>query len=431
MNKRIGCVLLAAVLFQGAMAQSGTNSPYSQYGFGVLADQTTGFNRGMNGVGVGFREHNQVNPLNPASYSSIDSLTFILDAGVSAQITNFEENGVKKNARNSDFEYVAASFRLMRGVGVSFGLLPFSNVGYNYSATNYLTADKSTYYINNYAGDGGFHQVYFGTGIQLFKGLSVGANIGYLWGSYTRTITNAYSDPYVNSLVKVYSASVKNYKLDAGLQYSFNLGKKDKLTLGATYGFGHKLHANPECKLISVNAQAGVSDTTMFVVDNGLELPATISAGFSVNHNNSLRFGADYSLQKWASIGFPDYTVENGQQQYALNSNYFKDRHKFTVGADICKDESGRRYIDRVHLRAGFSYATPYLIINGQDGPKELSATLGFGIPIINVYNNRSMLNISAQWSQRSAASLIKENTFRINIGITFNEKWFEKWKVR
>jgi len=24
----------------------------------------------------------------------------------------------------------------------------------------------------------------------------------------------------------------------------------------------------------------------------------------------------------------------------------------------------------------------------------------------------------------------VKENTFRINIGLTFNERWFAKWKV-
>lgn len=77
-------------------AQSGTNSPYSQYGLGILSDQTSGFNRGMNGVGLGFHEHNQVNYLNPASYASLDSMTFILDAGISGQVTNFEENDVTK-----------------------------------------------------------------------------------------------------------------------------------------------------------------------------------------------------------------------------------------------------------------------------------------------------------------------------------------------
>ena len=53
-----------------------------------------------------------------------------------------------------------------------------------------------------------------------------------------------------------------------------------------------------------------------------------------------------------------------------------------------------------------------------------------FGIPIINGFNNRSVLNISGQWVKRSADNLITENTFRINIGLTFNERWFAKWKV-
>lgn len=120
-------LILATLLLGSTLmvnAQSGTNSPYSQYGLGVLSDQTSGFNRGMNGVGLGFHEHNQVNYLNPASYSNIDSLSFILDAGISGQITNFNENGVKKNAKNANFEYVVAGLRVAKHVGVSFGILP-------------------------------------------------------------------------------------------------------------------------------------------------------------------------------------------------------------------------------------------------------------------------------------------------------------------
>ena len=40
------------------------------------------------------------------------------------------------------------------------------------------------------------------------------------------------------------------------------------------------------------------------------------------------------------------------------------------------------------------------------------------------------MVNISAQWVQRSADGLIRENAFRLNLGITFNERWFMKWKL-
>ena len=55
----------------------------------------------------------------------------------------------------------------------------------------------------------------------------------------------------------------------------------------------------------------------------------------------------------------------------------------------------------------------------------------GFGIPIMNSYNSRSLLNISGQWVKNSADGLIKENVFRINIGLTFNEGWFKKWKMQ
>ena len=77
MNKFIGCLVLSALTTMSAFAQSGTNSPYSQYGIGDMADEGVGFNKGMGGVGYGFRKGNEVNPLNPASYASIDSVTMI------------------------------------------------------------------------------------------------------------------------------------------------------------------------------------------------------------------------------------------------------------------------------------------------------------------------------------------------------------------
>ena len=68
-------------------------------------------------------------------------------------------------------------------VGVSFGLIPFTNIGYNYSVTDYLDGDRSTTYTNTYSGSGGIHQVYFGAGWEFLKGLSIGANVSYIWGS--------------------------------------------------------------------------------------------------------------------------------------------------------------------------------------------------------------------------------------------------------
>ena len=127
----------------------------------------------------------------------------------------------------------------------------------------------------------------------------------------------------------------------------------------------------------------------------------------------------------------PEYRSENGVVSYAMRSGMYKDRHRVTLGAEYCPGEYNRHFLNRVRYRVGVSYATPYYYINGIEGPKELSASLGFGIPIMNSWNNRSILNISGQWVRRSAAEYIMENTFRINIGLTFNERWFAKWKVQ
>ena len=77
-------LLLAQCLSCGkgsvAWAQTnGCNSPYSRFGLGLLTDQPQGFNKSMGGVGLGVRVGNRVNTINPASYSAIDSLSFIMD----------------------------------------------------------------------------------------------------------------------------------------------------------------------------------------------------------------------------------------------------------------------------------------------------------------------------------------------------------------
>lgn len=419
-----------AIFSFDAFAQSGTNSPYSQFGLGILSDQTSGFNRGMNGLGLGFREHNQVNYLNPASYSAIDSLSFIFDVGASGQITNFQDGDVKKNANNADLEYVVAGFRLFRHLGVSAGLIPFTNIGYNYSNSNYVGGSLSTLATNTYSGSGGVHEVYFGAGWEPFKGFSIGANIGYLWGDYERSLINSYSDSYANTLSKYYTGDVRSYKLDVGVQYTAHVMKKDWLTLGVTYTLGHKLGADPQCQVISTNSSTSVSDTATYVVNNGLEMPDMFGVGLTWNHDNKWKVGIDYSLQKWADTEYPEYSVVNDVPQYTLQKDLFKDRHKFTIGGEYIPKANSRNFFNRIHYRAGVSYATPYIKVNGQDGPKEISASIGFGIPIMNAYNNRSVLNISGQFVRSDASGLIKENTFRINIGLTFNERWFAKWKV-
>jgi len=53
----------------------------------------------MGGLGVGLRQGTYVNAVNPASYSAVDSMTFIFDFGASTGITWYAENGKKDNRK--------------------------------------------------------------------------------------------------------------------------------------------------------------------------------------------------------------------------------------------------------------------------------------------------------------------------------------------
>lgn len=429
--RRILMVWLACLAALPFFAQgNGTISPYSQYGFGTLSEQSGGYNRGMNGVGLGFREHNQLNVTNPASYSAIDSLSFLFDVGASGTFTSFLENGKRKNSRSGSVDYILAGFRAFKHVGVSFGFLPFSKTKYDYSFTSDLDYEEQSTYTNTYSGSGALSQVFLGFGWEPFKGFSLGVNGSYLWGSTTKMVTNVYSDASISGLLKEYSAKVSNYKVDFGVQISVPFNKKDKLTLGATYGLGHSLNADAQCLVVSVNTQTSVSDTTKYSVADAYKLPTMIGGGLAWNHNNQLKIGFDYTYQKWTESAFPIYEVVNDVPSFRLDNDYFLDRHKFNVGMEYCRDEYGRKFAQRIRYRLGASYTTPYYKINQADGPKEIAVSAGVALPIVNSWNNRSFLNISAQWVRNEAKGLLREDVFRISLGLTFNERWFMKWKV-
>lgn len=411
----------------GASAQGGTKSPYSQFGIGTLSDQSQSMGRGMNGVGYGLRQSNMVNTLNPASYSSVDSLTMLFDMGLSGQMTHFEEGSTKRNASIANFEYVVGSFRAWKNVGMSFGVLPFSNVGYNYQTT---TKDMTTgTLVENYAGNGGTNQVFLGVGVRPFKPLSLGVNVSYFWGTIDRSVSPV-SSAASNTLKKTYSTTINSYKLDIGAQWTQPIGKQDCLTLGAVFGLGHNLNNRADMTVVSTNSVSSLNDTTKFSVSDAMALPMTFGAGLSYNHAGKLTLAADYTLEKWGDVKSPAYNAAHNS--YELQRGLLEDRMKVNVGIDWLPRPvyQGSKFLQLIHYRLGAGFATPYYNINGKDGPRELSISAGFGIPIINYHNNRSLLNISGQWVRSAADGFITENTFRINIGITFNERWFMKWKV-
>ena len=410
-------VFLLMTVSGAAIAQNNTNSPYTRYGYGQLADQGSGNSKAMGGIAYGLRDRYQTNFVNPASYTAIDSLTFIFDGGISLQNTNFSDGKLKMNAKNSSFDYITMQFRLGKWAAMSLGLLPYSNVGYSlgeYREDPDVETSSSTV---TYSGEGGLHQLYLGAGFKILKNLSVGANISYLWGDVTRTIAEQFpSNSAIMPLTTVSNVAIKSYKLDFGAQYTQRFGKKHEMTVGAVFTPGHNLSNDTYFQDQLGNSNTGssitVRDTTVTC-----GTPMTLGAGVTYTYDDRLTVGADFMFQNWSSV------------TYMNEDDAFCNRTKISVGAEYLPNPLGRSYLAHVKYRLGAYYSQPYYKIRGERAANEYGVTAGFGLPIPRT---RSVLSLSAQYVRTEGrnAAFVNENTLRICIGVTFNERWFFKRRV-
>ena len=409
-------ILFATLLTLPVVAENGLNSPYTRFGFGQLSSMETGTSKGMGGTGIGVRNNNQINLLNPASYAAVDTLTFLLDVGMSVGNTNFSEgqskDRVAMNSGSATFDYLAMQFRIVPRLGMTIGLTPFSNIGYNFSQTITKDYDDESQLTatNRYNGVGGLRQVTAGLGYMPFKGLSIGANISYVYGEIYHYVYNQYSDANITSRTRMYRCDVSTYNADFGIQYQ-GIINKNKFTIGATYQPGHSI--DDEAYVIeTISANDTIGRST-------LSMPSTYGAGISYTYDDRLTIAADYSLQRYGDVTF--FGAKGA------------DRHRASVGMEYIPEHLTRKLFRRARYRAGLHYATAHYTVDGKRGPTEYGATVGIGLPIMNRWNGKSVINISGQYIHvhPSAPGMITENSLRLNIGISINETWFNKWKVQ
>ncbi len=437
-TKRLILSLALTITASIATGQTnGSNSPYSRYGYGLLSDRANGFNKGMGGVAYGMRSATELNSKNPATYAWLDSLTFLFDVGISLQNGNFDAGTQRVNAKNTSMDYLQAGFRAAKGLGMTVGMVPYSTIGYKVSSTGKETYDPITGYdvqTQTYRGDGGVHEVFYGIGWSPFKDFSIGGNAGYLWGSLNHLAYEEHSNSAINTRRTEYDAHLRTWKLDAGLQYTIASKKSGIWTLGATYGVGHDANSSARRYRQTLSSGALVSGDSIST-RKAFQLPHTIGVGLGWNYYRRIRVGVDYTFEKWGDVKYP---YSNGNR-WESTAGKMLDKHSFAAGIEFMPKPNGIKWGDHVVYRAGVSYSTPYTKVehNGKwvDGPTNLAVSLGLGLPIATKYDrsgHHSIFNLAAQYERVKPKypGMVTENYFRISIGITFNERWFMKWKV-
>ena len=415
-----------------AIAQTnGSNSPYSRYGLGLLHDGAQSFNKGMSGLSYALNDGQQLNFRNPASYAAIDSAAFLFDIGMTLQHANIGTKGNRQNARNVNVDHIAAGFRMLPGFGLSLGLRPYSTIGYNLSNTSTFERNGiDVTQTETYNGDGGLHDIYIGLGYRPFKGLAIGFNAAYMWGDLTHTVLASFSDNTIYSRNRKYEATVSTYKLEFGLQYATRLSSVSKASLGMTYGVGHKIGSRANYYDQQLSGSTVVTADTQRV-NKAFALPHTFGIGLAWQYRDRLRVGFDYTYQGWKDCTMPTLV----DASYLTNKDQLKDRHTFVLGADYMPNPISSYWRHHLRYSIGLSYSTPYVKVNGQDGPAEYGASLGVAMPLVSRYTyfgNYPTLHLSAGYRRIDPKQSwqVAENYLWFSVGFTFNELWFQKWRV-
>lgn len=412
--------LFSALFIMGAVAanaQSSTNSPYTRYGLGELSDQAFAHNAAMGGIGYALRSSEQINVMNPASYSAVDSLSFMFDIGMGLKSSNYQENGYKTNAKNASFDYLAMQFRLHPRVGFAVGFTPYSNVGYKFSRTSDIENSDDVTLTNTFYGDGGLQQIFGGIGFKILDNLSIGANVGYLYGEidYQTLATLSNGGDQTTTYNNI---SINSYIANFGLQYTQKLSKTDKVTLGLVYGLGHDLKST-ETKGIQVTDGSSYSELTEETIKDSYGIPSTFGAGLTWQHKQNLTVGADYTLQQFENV------------KYDNSTDFYKNRTRIGAGIEYMPSLYGRNYLSRIRYRAGAYYSSSYMKLPEYDGPKEWGVSAGLGLPL-HLFQRNTVLSITGQYVRvlPSVKGMLSENRFVLKLGLTFNEHWFMKWRV-
>lgn len=410
-DKKILFALLVATMgFACAQAQIVT-TPYSKMGYGLLNDNVSSIQRSMGGVGYAMKGGSIINVMNPASYADVDSLTFLWDVGI--DLTNVWSKELDNKGYNfgGGLDYLTGHFKVAKGLGASFGLLPYASVGYAYGGSINGGSESRS-------GSGGFNQLYVGLGYQPLKNLNVGFNFAYLFGNTSNTtLISSSSTSYFTRNMKL-----RDWNTQVGIQYSLPLAKgRDLLTVGATFQPKKAFHGDSWGT--KFDTQDSKVDTIAYPSMKGnYEQAASIGAGISYVWNRKLTVEADYTYQKWSKAKYmPIVGMEPETMQ-------FDDRWKIAAGLQYTPNRRGS-YVGAMSFRAGVFYNHDYLNFNGNN-VRDYGASIGLGLP---APGSKTTVNLGVEWRHRetSPTHLITENYLNITLGVNFNEMWFWKSRIR
>lgn len=418
MKKIFLLTILWFCAWQG-FAQDNIGTPYSIYGFGLIPENTGAYTA-MGGVSAAMRDNLNINYLNPASYTALDSNHFYFQLGVTGEYTYLSTHKESSQYRVAQNAALNMAFRLYKNLYFSLGFTEKSDIGYDLLYTTLITGSDNAYFNQNIEGEGGLNDVYLGLGWK-YKNFSIGLNTSYVFGKIEKrqTLSAQLENSYMIRTSE--NNRVNNVLFEPGFQYVCKLSPKSLLTLGTTFNLTQRLRAKKE--FISYQINSGTGNTTTpdeITMNRGyIKYPFRIVGGFDYSYKNRWEVAGDYTFQKMS-----DYE-EFGKSQH------LEDYHKGAVGVSWLPSAYGRYWRQRnKYMVGGYFIKSPVRVKNTDIHTYALTA--GIQMPFVIQRSGTFLLGAALDLGIRGTEKngLIQEKFVRLRINIAFNEYWFMKRKI-
>ncbi len=417
-------LVVAVVLSAAESWGQAAPSPFTTYGIGEFYGNGLVHNQGT-GTGVAHPQYWNVNNQNPALL--VYNTFSVFQVGVVGESRRIQ--GDTTNERNSggNLNYFVFSFPVkLTKWTTSVGLMPYTNVDFNFQypayATDFMGAVVDTV-IARESGAGGLTQVYWSNGVRLTKELSVGVKAAYHFGPISNVYSNILTtnvnqgDPYTVNIEN--KKNIRGFNFGVGASFSKDsLGRRHdkRFSVGATYNLASDYRAKMVDR-ISRTTLAGdtLEKYTLSTANGTVSVPQSFTIGVAYGRGTRWNVSTEYFYQNWADFKSVSADDEGLQKSW-----------RWSLGGDYTPDPLAlENYLSRITYRLGLSYAQAPYTANGAT-VNDYGINLGFSLPA-----GRSSVDVAAQFGKRGnkTENVLEETYVRLFFGITFNDQWFIKRK--
>jgi len=414
-EKVTGIAPLIVLLFCYSFTSAQTNSSYSALGLGDLTKQ--GFvNHTGNGMGLSKGEYWFVNQMNPALLIYNQVTTFQVGMGYESKTVS--QNDLQDKYSSLNLLYFGSAVPAKVGKwSFAVGVQPYSRILYNFTRTSDIAGSGGNTVTITNEGSGGFNQAYFSHGVKIWRDLSIGVRASYVFSSLIKestTIIGDVQDPSRSARATYQRTNASDVIFSTGLSY------KQALTKDVTANFG--VTFEPESKLsVKRFERIDVRTTNGTVIDVD-----TLSDGLSGHYRLPQKWGFGFSVNKgfnWALGIEGEYSQWSRYRDFSNQNTNLGDGFAVRMGGDIIPNPFAvENYLNRMIYRLGVSYERLPFTLSGEN-IGEYGASFGFSLPVSRI----SYIDLSFRYASRGSTknNLIRENYFQIQLGFTFNDRWF------